>query len=319
MCAKANDLKEFIKSASHEIENEYKRIQMRATEDPGTAGDQGEENWASILRNWLPPIFQIVTKGRLLSYDGKASPQVDVIVLQPEYPKQLLNKKLYLAAGVIAAFECKTTLKSIHLDEFFKNSVAIRNSIPSEKGSPFKELHHPILFGLLSHSHSWKGENSTPIENIEKKIWDCDSRFITHPIQIPDIICVADLATWSVAKVTFLGPAQGSNYTQLIPLCGPSGSATTTYMRYSIDQKVTDSDETPIGALITKLIYKLAWWHPNLRGLANYYKQTNIYGNGKGSIRTWESEIYSHDVRKRIEKEIFPFGIIGEEWSSAFL
>jgi hypothetical protein len=32
---------------------EYDRIQKRATEDPGTAGDQGEENWATLLRNWL--------------------------------------------------------------------------------------------------------------------------------------------------------------------------------------------------------------------------------------------------------------------------
>ncbi len=39
---------------SDEMSAEYNRIQMRATEDPVTAGNQGEENWAEVLRKWLP-------------------------------------------------------------------------------------------------------------------------------------------------------------------------------------------------------------------------------------------------------------------------
>src|SRR5699024_11024499 len=126
---KSNDLIDFMNSATQEIENEYIRIQKRATEDPGTAGDQGEENWATLLRNWLPSTFPIVTKGRILSEKGIASPQVDIIVLQPEYPKHLLDKKLYLAGGVLAAFECKVTLKANHIAEFIGNAVEIREHI----------------------------------------------------------------------------------------------------------------------------------------------------------------------------------------------
>ena len=79
---------------------------------PSTAGDQGEENWATLLRKWLPNYFHIVTKGRILTDSGYASPQVDILVLYPSYPKILLDKKLYLSGGVAAAFECKTTLKA---------------------------------------------------------------------------------------------------------------------------------------------------------------------------------------------------------------
>lgn len=89
---------------SDDIAAEYKRIRARAAEDPGTAGDQGEENWATLLRGWLPSQYQVVTKGRLISHNGTTSPQVDVIVLKPSYPPKLLDKKLYLAAGVAAAF-----------------------------------------------------------------------------------------------------------------------------------------------------------------------------------------------------------------------
>ena len=95
----SHDLIDFITDASMAIELEYLRIQKRAKEDPGTAGDQGEENWAALLKNWLPPIFHVVTKGRIVDSRGVATPQIDVIVLKPEYPKALLDKKCFLLAG----------------------------------------------------------------------------------------------------------------------------------------------------------------------------------------------------------------------------
>jgi Domain of unknown function (DUF6602) len=100
-----HDLVQLIREATTEMAAEYRRIRMRTLEDPGTAGDQGEENWADLLRNWLPASFNVVTKGRIIFSDGSTSGQVDVLVLSPSYPKGLLNKKLYLAAGVLAAFE----------------------------------------------------------------------------------------------------------------------------------------------------------------------------------------------------------------------
>src|SRR5437762_4573040 len=106
-----HDIHNFVQRSQRELQDEYLRIQKRATEDPGTAGDQGEENWATLLRSWLPHTYHVVTRGRIVGHEGAASPQVDVLVLQPAYPPQLLDKKLYLAGGVAAAFECKVTLK----------------------------------------------------------------------------------------------------------------------------------------------------------------------------------------------------------------
>ena len=40
-----------------------------------------------------------MTKGRIISEDGHTSPQVDVVVLKDIYPRNLISKKLYLAAG----------------------------------------------------------------------------------------------------------------------------------------------------------------------------------------------------------------------------
>jgi len=78
-----HEIHDFLISSQRRIEEEYARITRRAEEDPGTAGDQGEENWAALLKNWLPSYFHIVTKGKILFASGQASSQVDVLVLVP--------------------------------------------------------------------------------------------------------------------------------------------------------------------------------------------------------------------------------------------
>lgn len=201
MSTSTHDLFDFLKKANTNISDEYTRICRRVNEDPGTAGDQGEENWKELLESWIPPYFQIVTKGRILSDSGETSPQVDVIVLSPDYPKSLLNCKEYLAGGVVAAFECKTTLRRKHIGEFVEHSRKIEKLAVNERGTPRKDLQSKIYYGLLAHSHEWKKENSKPKENIENAIWEYDEKYITHPREIPDIICVADLGVWKSEKM----------------------------------------------------------------------------------------------------------------------
>ena len=68
---KTHDLHDFLRQTGNDITEEYDRIQKRATEDPGTAGDPGEENWAELLRGWLPSTYKVVPKGRIISQDGQ--------------------------------------------------------------------------------------------------------------------------------------------------------------------------------------------------------------------------------------------------------
>jgi hypothetical protein len=153
-----NDLFAFMQQASSTMQKEYERIRKRTAEDPGTTGDQGEENWAQLLREWLPTNFQVVTHGRIMNANGDASGQVDVLVLDPSYPKKLLTKKYYLSGGVVAAFECKITLRAEHITAVFEKAQRITSLLPARHGNPYLELNRPLLYGLLAHSHTWKGE-----------------------------------------------------------------------------------------------------------------------------------------------------------------
>lgn len=290
---KTHDLDDFMRHLSNEMTAEYNRIQKRATEDPGTAGDQGEENWAELLRGWLPSTYKVVTKGRIISQNGQTSPQVDVLVLKDVYPEKLLNKKLYLAAGVAAAFECKTTLKAEHIAKTMKNCVAIKTLYPVREGSPYKELHAPIVYGLLAHSHSWKGENSKPEDNIERKLCESDTSYVLHPCHTLDFLCVADFGTWVSGKMTILE-------TQIPETNKKVLAPQSIYARHTPSHEAQYEQFTPIGTLISFLTRRLAYEDSTFRSLVDYYYETKIGGNSKGNFRAWPISIYSDDVQRRL-------------------
>ena len=316
----AHDLYDFMQQVSDEMSAEYHRIKRRAAEDPGTAGDQGEENWAELLRGWIPPSYEVVTKGRIISEDGRTSPQVDVVVLKDVYPRNLLSKKLYLAAGVAAAFECKTTLKASHIAEATRTCARIKDLYSARSGTPYRELYTPILYGLLAHSHSWKGDNSTPESNIALKLLQADVDYVSHPRQSLDVLCVADLGTWTTAKTTFLGPRQVdfAKNPKIAQMYGSSGSAVSYQVNHSLSYENQDKHFTPIGAFVSHLIRRIAWENAGLRDLADYYRLAKLDGAGQGGGRHWPSSIYSEEIRPRVEAGILSNGKSWDEWSVHF-
>ena len=289
-----HDLDDFMSAVTEDMAHDYNRIRKRATEDSGTAGDDGEETWAELLRDWLPPNYTIVTKGRLVNRRNITSPQVDVLVLDPTYPKALLNKKYYLADLVVAAFECKLTLKAEHIHKAVKTAAKIRKLLPRRIGSPYQKLYSPIIYGVLAHSHVWKQPNSTPIENTNKHLFQADRDCTEHPREMLDIVCIPDLATWRVNKM----PPQLD-----IPpeedVFGLGERTVTTYQCCSnadgsMSQPVTF---TPIGIMFSFLYHRLAWEDSNIRKLAQYFSAVQGQGGGLGKSRSWGSDIYSDKIR----------------------
>ena len=313
-----HDIHSFLKSTQKDLENEYQRILKRATEDPGTAGDQGEENWATLLKNWLPPYFHVVTKGRILTESGYASPQIDVLVLHPSYPRILLDKKLYLAGGVAAAFECKITLKAAHVKNAVKTSAEIRKNLPKQSGTPYKELNSSIIYRLLAHSHSWKGDNSKPIDVIENTLWEADGEIVEHPIQCLDFITVSDLATWESMKTTYISPKLPYYNDKFVEIYGKDGSATSSYVCAAIGTERQKDYFSPIGALLAGLFSKFAWTFRDMQGLDFYFRKVNMMGSGQGRMRLWPITIYSEEIRQRVYNGHLSNGKPYDEWHVAF-
>lgn len=205
-----HDFLDYMVAVREAMSQEYRLIQKRVIEDPGTAGDRAEENWADFLRNWLPSNYQIVTKGRVIGHNNVSSPQIDILILQPSYPKALKERKIYFAGGVVAAFECKLTLRSEHIRKAAENALIVKNLAPVKRGNPFDELYQPIFFGLLAHSCKLgkgpidKAMNCLLGYYYEDPIFKLPK--YNHPRYLLDIVCVSDTALFAENKSISLAP-----------------------------------------------------------------------------------------------------------------
>ncbi len=102
----------------------------------------------------------------------------------------------------------KLTLRKQDFSKFFENSLIIKRKIKYKKTFPYRELHSPIIYGLLAHtSDVTKSKKILPQEVISEEIKEKDLNYIQHPIEMPDLVCVADLGSWSVIKISYIGPS----------------------------------------------------------------------------------------------------------------
>jgi hypothetical protein len=214
------------------------------------------------------------------------SPQVDVVVLKPTYPPKLLEKKVWLAGGVAAAFACKTTLTAAHVRAALDRCARFKLLYPPRQGTPRLELRSPLIYGLLAHSHSWKAPNSDPIAVIERT-FESAEKSIQHPRLDLDFLCVADLATWSLLHTTSYDAAwQPTEKAQLEAAFGAPRGPITARMRAAATGEQTNGFQ-PVGALVNELTQELAWNDPAIRDIADYYRMANLGGSSQGSGRTW--------------------------------
>jgi len=264
-----HDLEDIVEQSSATIAAEYARIRRRSEEDPGTAGDQGEENWAELLGHWLPAGYHVRTKGRILSSTNEASPQIDVVVLAPSYPKGLLTTNLYLAAGVFAAFECKNTLRLEHVDSAVQKSVAIKQLIRSDTS-----VKHQIIYGLLAHSHDVR--SSSPLQSIEDALLRADETHVADPRDCLDFVCVADLGTWALMRFV-LFPESGA----------PGYEVKSTYMGAPSASMTGGYPVSPLGRFLTGLLRRLGDVDPHLAPIAAYVHEAGLFGTGSGTPRTF--------------------------------
>jgi hypothetical protein len=196
---KDHELEAFLAEVSDTLKADYRRIRRTARSDPGTAGDQSETTWASLFRNWLPPTLAVRTKGRIVADDGRLSDQMDVVILRDTYPAFLAEKKIYLAGGVLAAFECKLTLRPRDIAEAVERGQFLRSMVrPRGRAANLRDaLVPPIAFGLLAHS-----SERLAVEQIDGRLAK-SLESVEHPREALDVLCVANLATWTAARTLF--------------------------------------------------------------------------------------------------------------------
>jgi hypothetical protein len=297
--AQTHELRVFVDQVSNQLAAEYRRIRSRASEDPGTAGDEGEENWRDLFEDWLPPELHVVTKGRILGQNGVLSPQVDVLVLRPGYPRSLRNKKTYLAGGVLAAFECKLTLKPEHIREAANTAAAIRELVPERHGTPHDEAASPLLYGVLAHSTSIRRNPEARIDDLLAEGFATAAT----PAHCINVLCVADLATRQLTNILMVRRSvQAERWDGIRSSMDldEEGGIRGFYMRW-LGWPGNEIPPQPLYTLIQHLLHHAAWETPVYRALAQYWDRTAAGGSTSVCARTWPLSILSERVCRGIE------------------
>lgn len=176
---------------------------------------------------------------------------------------------------------------------------------------------------MLAHSHSWQGEKSDPVGNVEKALAE-GMHAVEHPRELLDVVCVADLATWWAFKVPWLGPPRTpmaswqSLRESLWPYHPAEGCVQTQLNRHDSSLNGQHGDSVnPLMVLMTVLLRRIAWEEPGLRPIASYFEKV-AKPVGGGPTRLWDNSVYSPDVWAQIAWCGSPTDI-GDHWGQLLM
>ena len=307
---RTDNLAGFTRRRRDNMAAECNDIQKQLTEHPTNTTNNGEQSWAKLLRGSLPSIYKVVTKGRIISRDGRISQKVDVLVLKRAHSEKVLDKSLYSADCVAAAFDCKTTLSIEHIVRTMKACTEIKGLYPTRVGTPYRELHAPIIYGVLARSYSWKGEGTKPESDIEKVLSASDGAYILHPRECLDLLCVANLGTWKTVKVLTPLALVLHCKEQMRSVLRSGFTLQTAYMMAQSAHRNQGSRFTPTGSFIFNLSRKLAWEDSRLRDMPQYYRGMRMERLGLGKPRPWNFS-FSKAVIRQLRNHRLNF----DDWS----
>jgi hypothetical protein len=205
------------------------------------------------------------------------------LIYSPGYPEAFRGREEVLAGGVAAAFSVRLTLDADGIRDGTRRAAEIRRHIKPRYGSVRGEMLGPFPVGLLSHAHSWQRAGSTPTDNVTAAAIKHEAKLVQHPRESLDLICVADLGTWALARSPF------------IELAGSPRSSTARIAAHP------ELSPTPVASFVTHLLMSLAYNDPTLRPMTSGLQALNMLAIGGGETRLWDlNEVFSEEVRNQL-------------------
>jgi hypothetical protein len=225
---------------------------------------------------------------------------MDVLVLTPSYPKGLGSEKYLFSGGVVAAFECKLTLRKADIKKAFETACTIKRKAQARFGSPYDELNRFPIVGVLAHSQSLgKGRKSFKLYDAVEQYQDKCS---DHPRELLDVICVADSATIALGKHVLVGKGLTKDEMEELRELEVGGAVAAMYTFQDEDMPATDLDFTRaiLAGLIYELTVRLAFEDENIRPWADHISMLGFYG-GIGRPFYCAEDVLSKSVRRQLK------------------
>lgn len=230
-------------------------------------------------------------------------------MLTPSYPRGLSNEKYVFAGGVVAAFECKLTLRLSVIKRAFETACAIKRKALARFGSPYDELNRPPVFGLLAHSQSLKkGKRGLDLyEAAERYAAECSD----HPRELLDLICVADTAVVTLGKHVLIGKNLSKEELEELESIDTKAAVVAMYVVQDEDKRLDlDRSGAILAGLVYELTYRIAFEDTTIRPWADHLSNLGFYG-GIGRPLYCSETVLSATIWQRLRKE----GGSQERWS----
>lgn len=272
----------WLEDVNDSIVAEYERDQDMARQRSNVqrTGHRVESRWDGVLDEWLPPQYEIGKRKYLLleTDDGPTvTKETDLVIFHPHYPRKLRARESVLASGVAAVFSIRRTVGRDDIKDAYEAAITLRRGMQIRNATREKDyLVPPVFFGLLGESHDWKARGSDPKENVKAITSEFDQKLVNAPREGLDLLCVADLGTWSRVTMVFterflretpqvapyLGLVSGTSGTESLVMSG---------LRHDYEQQYL----SPLTNFIGALWGKLALNDPTLKPLADGLRITN--------------------------------------------
>lgn len=256
------------------------------------SGHRAESRWKEFLEDWLPPQYEIGTRKYLVSDStGEKSSEQDLVIFHPSYPRKLRAQTLVSVSGVVAAFSVKLTLDAAGLKQAIVSAQQVRRLLAHPPRNVRGELVSTVMYGVLAHSHVWKGAGATPIANIERQLVDQGA---ANPREGLDVVCVADLACWQ--RMLFVL----TEY--LIDGLKQQGIEDIPHVQ-DVMFREADSVGKPqaLGGLLSAVLGRLAVFDMTVTPIANGLRQATVPSQEAGARHRWPlAEVLSIDTLESI-------------------
>lgn len=155
-------LKTVFQSVEKGLQHNLRKEFLESTHD-GTLGENCEQHWIALLKNYLPARYG-VAKAFVVDSNGMTSDAIDVVIFDPQYTPALYghDSVQYLPReAVYAVFEAKPTVNKQHLAYAGDKAQSVQKLYCSSapiinigKESPARKP-FPVLTGLLAKNASW--------------------------------------------------------------------------------------------------------------------------------------------------------------------
>jgi hypothetical protein len=282
---------QWLKDASQDIQKDYDQLFRTAAESGRTqeVGHGNERVWQRFLQNWLPPQYEVDTRKYIIGpRDSAARPfETDLVIFNPGYPKMLRGMNEVMSGGVAAAFSTKLTVRPDGLDEAARHSAALQKVVGPERGHARLELWKPYVFGFLAASHCWKADGSTPGKNVAEHLYNNDLEHSHHPSESIDLVCVADLGTWTKTTCYLEHPGSPGEGETDKAWWNPEMAAFGETITTSHTHIKSNDDVTPLALFLSALYGFMSWRNPDMSDIANDFRRSNSEPAGSGFSRFW--------------------------------